>query len=84
MGRREGVLCSRDFVFELFMARKFGNGITRVCASEALLTVGFMAASWCLGAGSWFVVVAILVIYTLFNRDGAKLAIAEAGKRLIR
>lgn len=82
-----GIVCSvalRDFVFELFMARKFGNGITRVCASEALLTVGFMAASWCLGAGSWFVVAAILVIYTLFNRDGAKLAIAEVGKRLIR
>lgn len=82
-----GIVCSvalRDLVFELFMARKFGNGFARVCISEALLTVGFMAASWCLGTVSWFVVVALLAAYTLVNREGAKLAMSEIGKRLIR
>ena len=82
-----GIVCSvalRDLVFELFMARKFGNGIARVCISEALLTVGFMAASWFMVMGSWCIVVVMLAAYALFNQSGVKLAIAEIGRRLKR
>ena len=82
-----GIVCSvalRDLVFELFLAQKFGNDIIRVCISEALLTAGFMIASWCLGEGSWLAVVAMLTVFVLFNQDGAKLAISEVGKRLVR
>ena len=80
-----GIVCSvalRDLAFELFMARKFGNGIARVCISEALLTVGFMAVSWFMGTGSWFIVAVMLAAYALFNQSGVKLAIAEIGRRL--
>lgn len=80
-----GIVCSvalRDVSFEFFMARKFGNNIAYVCISEALLAVGFMAVSCCLGTWSWFAVVVMLVFFTLFNRDGCKLVVAEARKRL--
>ena len=36
----------RDLVFELTMSRRFGNLVAGFCVSEALLTAGFMAASW--------------------------------------
>lgn len=80
-----GIVCSvtlRDLVFELAMARLFGNSIAYVCVSEALLTAGFMAASWCLGAKSWFVSVAMLTVYTLLNRKGTALVAAEVKRRI--
>ena len=82
-----GIVCSvalRDLVFELFLAKKFGNDIARVCISEALLAVGFMIASWRLGDGSWLVVLVMLAVFVLFNREGAKLAVSEVGKRIVR
>lgn len=82
-----GIVCSvalRDLVFELFLAKKFGNDIARVCISEALLAVGFMTASWCLGDGSWLVVLVMLAVFVLFNREGVKLAVSEVGKRIVR
>ena len=82
-----GIVCSvalRDLVFELFLAQKFGNDIARVCISEALLAVGFMIASWCLGDGSWLVVLVMLAVFVLLNREGAKLAVSEVGKRIFR
>lgn len=80
-----GIVCSvalRDLVFEFFMARKFGNTIARVCISEALLTIGFMAASWCLRSWSWFVSAAMLAVYVLFNREGTNLVLNEIRKRI--
>ena len=74
----------RDLVFELTMSRRFGNLVAGFCVSEALLTAGFMAASWFLGAWSWPAVALMLAVYLLFDRDGMRLVVTEARRRLGR
>lgn len=74
----------RDLAFELIMSRRFGNPVAGFCVSEALLTAGFMTASWFLGAWSWPVVLLMLAAYLLFDRDGVRLVMTRARKRLWR
>lgn len=74
----------RDLAFELIMSRKFGNPAASFCVAEALLTVGFMAASWFMDAWSWPVVVFMLGAYLWFDKDGMKLIVSEAKRRLAR
>lgn len=74
----------RDLAFELIMSRRFGNPVARFCVAEALVTAGFMAASWFLGAWSWPVVLLLLVAYLWADRDGVRLIMTEAGRRLGR
>lgn len=74
----------RDLAFELFMSTKFGNRVFGMCASEAAISAGFMAASWFLGPWSWPVVAIMLVAYLWFDREGMRLFASEAKKRLAR
>ena len=74
----------RDLAFELIMSRKFGNPVMGFGIAEALLTAGFMAASWFLGAWSWLAVALMFCVYLWFDRDGVKLVAAEARRRLGR
>lgn len=74
----------RDLAFELIMSRRFGNPVARFCVAEALVTAGFMTASWFLGAGSWPMVLLLLVAYLCADRDGVRLIMTEAGRRLGR
>lgn len=72
----------RDLVFELIMSRRFGNPVAGFCATEALMTAGFMAASWFLGAWSWPIVAIILAAYLAFDREGVQFVASEAKRRL--
>lgn len=72
----------RDLVFERFMARKFGNRFVGFCVAEALLTIGFMAASWFMGVWSWPLVAAMLGVYLWVDRDGVRLIATEAERKL--
>ena len=72
----------RDLVFERFMARKFGNRFVGFCVAEALLTIGFMAASWFMGVWSWPLVAAMLGVYLWVDRDGMRLIATEAERKL--
>ena len=74
----------RDLAFELIMSRRFGNPVAGFCVSEALLTAGFMAASWFMGSWSWPAVALMLVVYLWIDKDGVKLVTAEARRRLGR
>ena len=74
----------RDAIFELIMSRRFGNPMVGFCAAEALVTVGFMAASWFMGLWSWPVVALMLVAYLWIDRDGVRLVATEARKRVRR
>lgn len=74
----------RDLAFELIMSRRFGNSVARVCVAEALVTAGFMTASWFLGAWSWPVVLLLLSAYLWADKDGVRLVMTEAGRRLGR
>ena len=74
----------RDLVFELIMSRRFGNPVARFCVAEALVTAGFMAASWFLGAWSWPVVLLMLAVYLWSDRDGVRLVMTKARRRLGR
>lgn len=74
----------RDLAFELIMSRRFGNPVAGFCASEALLTAGFMAASWFMDSWSWPAVALMLVVYLWIDKDGVKLVTAEARRRLGR
>lgn len=71
----------RDFAFELFMARKFGNRVLGTCVSEAAISAGFMAASWFLGTWSWPVVALMLAVYLWVDREGVGLIVSEAKRR---
>ena len=59
---------ARDCVFERIMSRHYGVPIARVCVTEGLVSIGFMAASWYLGSWSFFLVVAMLVVYWYADR----------------
>ena len=74
----------RDLVFELIMSRRFGNPVACFCVAEALVTAGFMAASWFLGAWSWPVVLLMLAVYLWSDRDGVRLVMTKARRRLGR
>ena len=74
----------RDLAFELIMSRRFGNPVARFCVAEALVTAGFMTASWFLGAWSWPMVLLLLVAYLWADRDGVRLIMTETGRRLGR
>lgn len=74
----------RDLAFELIMSRRFGNPVVRFCAAEALVTAGFMAVSWFLGAWSWPVVLLMLAAYLWADRDGVRMVMTEAKRRLGR
>ena len=74
----------RDLAFELIMSRRFGNPVARFCVAEALVTAGFMTASWFLGAWSWPMVLLLLVAYLWADRDGVRLIMTETGRRLER
>ena len=74
----------RDLAFELFMAKKFDNRVLGICASEAAVSAGFMAASWFLGTWSWPVVLLMLAVYLWFDREGVRLIVSEAKKRFSR
>lgn len=74
----------RDLAFELIISRRFGNPVVHFCVSEALITAGFMTASWFLGAWSGPVVLLMLVAYLWCDRDGVRLVVTGARKRLGR
>lgn len=74
----------RDLAFELIMSRRFGNPVARFCVAEALVTAGFMTASWFLGAWSWPVVLLMLAAYLWSDRDGVRMVMTEAKRRLWR
>lgn len=71
----------RDLAFELILSRRFGNPVVHFCVSEALITAGFMTASWFLAAWSWPVVLLMLVAYLWCDRDGVRLVMTGARKR---
>lgn len=72
----------RDLTFELLMSRRFGCPVAKSCLAEALVTVGFMVASWFLGVWSWPVVVALLVVYLWLDCDGVRLVVSQVRSRL--
>ncbi len=72
----------RDLAFELIMSRRFGNSVAGFCASEALVTAGFMGASWFLGTWSWPAVTLMLTVYLWADKDGVRLVVTEARRRL--
>ena len=74
----------RDLTFELVMSRRFGNPVAGFCISAALLTAGFIAASWFMGLWSWPAVALMLIAYLWADKDGVRLVAAEARKRLGR
>lgn len=74
----------RDLAFELIMSRRFGNPVVRFCAAEVLVTAGFMAVSWFMGAWSWPVVLLMLAAYLWSDRDGVRMVMTEAKRRLGR
>lgn len=75
-------MIARDFLFEKLMADRFGNPILGHCISEALITIGFMAASWFLDAWSIPIVAAMLAVYLLIDRDGVSLVINETKRKI--
>ena len=74
----------RDLAFEVVMSRRFGNPVVGFCAAEALMTAGFMAVSWFVGAWSWPAVVLMLAVYLWIDQDGVRVIVTEARKRIGR
>lgn len=72
----------RDFAFETILGRSFGCSAARNCFPEAILTLGFMMASWLLGAWSLPLVAVMLVVYLALDSQGLRLLAIEAKKRL--
>lgn len=80
------VLCVavRDFVFERHMHNRFGVGYIRLCGSQIVLSICFVAASWFMGNWSFLVVLVLLAAYWAFWRSDAKEVLSYLQQRLVR
>lgn len=56
-------LMARDFAFEYIVTGRYVAPFVRACAAEALLSAGFMALSWLMGAWSVLPVAAMHCVY---------------------
>lgn len=74
----------RDFVFEKYEANEQGVKYLGSFLSELVLSVGFMATSWLLGLWSWIAVIAMLVVYLVFNKSETEIIVDAATARLHR
>lgn len=75
----------RDLIFEVFMAKQFHDSYIKTCLSEALITVCFMSASWCLGEWSMLVMLGALFVYLfVFSKDEVGVTLGFIKARLSR
>lgn len=62
-------LAARDLAFERLVSGRYNAPFARACVSEALLSAGFMAASWFMGAWSIVPVACLLAAYWWINHN---------------
>ncbi len=74
----------RDLYFEKLLSKEYGTKFARQLVLEALMSVGFMACSWCMGVASWPVVAFIFVVYLWFSRGDLMQVISSVAARVPR
>lgn len=85
VGATVGIIVSvavRDWLFERFMDGKFHVGHVRQCASQALMAIGFMLASWYLGAWSIVAVALMLTLFWALQRDDFAIVVSDLTTRV--
>lgn len=74
----------RDFYFENLLSKEYGTKFVRQLILEALISVGFMACSWCMGVASLPAVALMFAIYLWSSRGDLVQVISMVAARVPR
>lgn len=74
-------LAMRDYMFERYFGQYFHIHCVRQCLLQALFAIGFMLASWSMGAWSILPVIAMLLIYWAVQKGDASFVAHELSGR---